>query len=93
MANIVMNVQGMPVLPAEKPAMVRVPKWIELGQKAFWHARRIKDAEIKCLSGLIWITEEGNLNDNFLRPGETARVSGKGLVVIEALADAQVILS
>lgn len=43
-------------------------------------------------SGRAWITEEGDLDDHVLGPGESFRLARPGLAVVEALEDTQLIL-
>jgi|GEM_PF-1281867 len=40
---------------------------------------------ITCTSGTIWITVTGNARDIFLEPGESYRVQGNGLALVEAI--------
>lgn len=41
---------------------------------------------ITLLGGRVWITESGRTDDVFLSAGESHRVEGDGVVVIEAMA-------
>src|SRR5678815_2097027 len=45
---------------------------------------------VRVLSGRVWVTEEGDLNDEFLASGEEVALGGQGLAVIEALTPARV---
>ena len=45
---------------------------------------------MRVLSGRVWLTEEGDLNDAFLASGEEVALGGHGLAVIEALTPARV---
>ena len=49
-----------------------------------------KGMEIGCREGCIWLTQQNNGGDVVLRSGESFRVNGTGLVVIEALRKASV---
>jgi len=49
------------------------------------HASRV----INCVQGIIWITQEGDLEDHVLMPGEQFEATRPGLVVVEALRDAR----
>lgn len=42
-------------------------------------------AELRAVSGIVWITEPGATQDVFLRPGQGHRILGKGRVVVEAV--------
>ena len=46
--------------------------------------------EVACLSGVVWITQAGDLRDLFLAPGESLRLGLRGLVLITALEPAAV---
>ena len=41
--------------------------------------------EIECLSGVLWITREGDVHDRFVGPGETFNPSGRGVTLATAL--------
>ena len=41
--------------------------------------------EIECVSGVLWITREGDVCDRFIGPGESFRNSGKGVMLATAL--------
>jgi hypothetical protein len=41
--------------------------------------------EIECLSGVLWITREGDLCDRFLATGESFNPSGRGVTLVTAL--------
>ena len=48
----------------------------------------LEDAEgacVICLSGALWLTQEGREDDVILQPGESARVANDGLTLITAL--------
>lgn len=56
-------------------------------------ALRLKDAQGVALGidgGLVWITEEGVAEDNFLSAGAEYAVVGGGVVIISAECDARV---
>ena len=40
--------------------------------------------------GTVWLTEQANPRDVLLQPGETFRLAGTGLVLVEALSDAAI---
>ena len=50
----------------------------------------IRGERVRVLSGRIWLTEEGDLNDSFLASGEEVALGGHGLAVLEALTPARV---
>jgi hypothetical protein len=44
---------------------------------------------ILCLDGVIWITQDGDLNDHVISAGEMFLISQAGDVLIQGLADAR----
>ncbi len=52
--------------------------------------RRAKRRTITCESGTVWLTEEGYPHDVLLGAGESCKVRGRGLVVIQAMTPATV---
>lgn len=50
----------------------------------------IRGERVRVMSGRVWLTEEGDLNDSFLASGEEVALGGHGLAVIEALTPARV---
>ena len=50
----------------------------------------VRGERVRVLSGRVWLTEEGDLNDSFLASGEEVALGGHGLAVIEALTPARV---
>jgi hypothetical protein len=50
----------------------------------------VRGERMRVLSGRVWLTEEGDLNDSFLASGEEVALGGHGLAVIEALTPARV---
>ncbi len=52
------------------------------------HPRALNDtggAELRAVSGIVWITETGAADDVFLRAGESHQLRCKGRVVVEAV--------
>jgi hypothetical protein len=41
--------------------------------------------EIECVSGVLWITREGDICDRFLGPGESFDISGRGVTLATPL--------
>jgi hypothetical protein len=41
--------------------------------------------EIACLSGVVWITQQGDLRDLFLAPGESLELLPRGRTLLTAL--------
>ena len=46
--------------------------------------------EVACDEGRVWLTEESNARDVWLTPGQCARVSGRGLALVEAVRRARI---
>lgn len=56
---------------------------------------KLRDAQgrgVAVRSGCLWITQEGDPRDLFVGAGQSVRLDRGGLVVIEALADARLLL-
>src|SRR5690242_4073732 len=50
-------------------------------------------ARIVCLSGALWLTQEGREEDVILQPGESIRVSNDGLALVTALRSSEVLVN
>lgn len=48
---------------------------------------------ILCVRGIAWVTEEGDLQDYTLGPGEEIVINRPGLVVVQGLPDAEILIS
>jgi hypothetical protein len=44
---------------------------------------------IKCMSGTLWVTQEGDMKDYILEPEQDFWVTKPGIVVVQALENAQ----
>lgn len=42
--------------------------------------------KIEVHSGKLWVTQEGDFSDHLIGPGESFRVNGHGLIVLQALS-------
>lgn len=49
--------------------------------------------EVACEAGRVWLTEEAQAGDTWLTPGCRARLTGRGLAVLEATVPASLRLS
>lgn len=47
---------------------------------------------IVCKKGLLWLTQSGDNNDHVLTDGEKFTLDHRGVVLMEALPDAQVLI-
>lgn len=71
---------------------MRLGEETDLAGRKTW-AGRAADAgglRIRCLSGCLWVTREGDAADFLLRAGEEFRTEKPGLVVAEALVASRV---
>lgn len=57
---------------------------ISLGQARGQH--------VICLSGTLWLTEQGASEDIFLKPGESHYLGKQGLVVVEGIGVSRMLL-
>ena len=58
--------------------------------------QRVQDAQgslVLCLSGSLWLTQEGDTRDIVLEAGDEARIDHDGLSILSALSDASFVLS
>lgn len=56
---------------------------------------RIRDGEghrIAVLSGLVWITQEGDPRDVFIASGQTFTIDRPGLILVDAMNDTDLIV-
>ena len=58
---------------------------IELKAEDCLRIERGPAVEIGCLHGVVWITQEGELQDMFLGPGEWRTLTPRGAMLITAL--------
>ncbi|MGQ0655741.1 MAG: DUF2917 domain-containing protein [Betaproteobacteria bacterium] len=63
---------------------------IELPAQAVLPVDQTRGASVRCLEGVLWITEEGNRNDYVVQSGEVFQLSGDGRAVIQALHPSRV---
>jgi len=63
-----------------------------LANNSVLSVNRTGDKEIACLAGSIWITQQDDNSDHVLSRGDRFVSRPKGLIVIWALTDAQIII-
>jgi Protein of unknown function (DUF2917) len=59
-------------------------------------SQRLQDARgslVLCLSGTLWLTQEGDPRDVVLEAGDEAQIDRDGLSIVQALSDARFVLS
>jgi hypothetical protein len=49
-----------------------------------------RGVEVACESGRLWITEEDQARDVFLDEGQSVRLSGRGVALLEAVRQTRV---
>lgn len=58
--------------------------------------QRVQDAQgslVLCLSGSLWLTQQGDTRDIVLEAGDEAGIDHDGLSILSALSDASFVLS
>jgi len=51
--------------------------------------KRVRPTQIYCVAGVVWITQQGDLHDYILGPGDTLQVA-QGLTLLTALEPSMV---
>ncbi len=67
---------------AQELVLTKGEVWRALGSDG-WQA-------VRCLEGILWLTQTGDGKDYILRAGDAFLVTGPGKVVVEAIAAARV---
>jgi len=65
---------------------------MELKERALLRLRGAEGTQIVGTAGSLWVTAEGDPVDYFIEPGQPHRITGQGLVVIEALVPSRLAL-
>jgi hypothetical protein len=55
--------------------------------------RGARGVRLRGETGLLWVTQEGSMRDDFLRPGSELSVQSDGAVLIEAMCPSSLTLS
>ena len=63
---------------------------LELAQGELVRLESAGAFEVACEEGRVWLTEEANDRDMWLTAGQCARLSGRGLAVVEAVRHARI---
>lgn len=61
---------------------------IELDPAQLLRLKGASGVRIVCRSGTVWVTQEGVLRDDFLRPGETLTLLSRGVTLAQAVGRA-----
>ena len=63
---------------------------ITLGKYKIWNIEGDRRGDvITCLSGRLWVTQEGDMKDYIVEPGRAFWVTKAGTVVVQALENSQ----
>jgi hypothetical protein len=65
---------------------------IDLQRGTLLRLTRGAGSTLTARSGEVWITEQDNLRDVVLRPGQSFRLARPGLALVEAVEDASISL-
>jgi len=63
-----------------------------LGKGQIRHVRGDKNRRVELLSGSLWITQDGDLRDVVLAPGEAFEFDRRGDALLSAFADSRYLL-
>lgn len=63
---------------------------LDLADEGLLAIRDGQSTRIRCHDGTLWITEEGEVKDTILGPGEGYTIRGQGLVVLTSLGASRV---
>lgn len=61
---------------------------ISLAARSVHRIEDARGAQVTCVRGIAWVTQEGDARDLILEPGQSAVLDKPGLGVVFALADA-----
>lgn len=51
--------------------------------------KKDKAVRVRCISGLLWITQEGDIRDIILKPGDEFTITHRGVALISSLDDSE----
>jgi hypothetical protein len=68
-----------------RPGITSLPRNVSLG------LQRHTGDRIECVSGAVWVTQDGDLRDIVLTAGESFRLDRSGHALVSALADAGIV--
>jgi len=51
--------------------------------------KRDKSVRVRCISGLLWITQERDIRDIILKPGDEFTITNRGVALISSLDDSE----
>jgi DUF2917 family protein len=65
---------------------------IELEPAQLLRLKGAAGVRIVCRSGTVWVTQEGVVRDDFLRPGEAMTLHSRGVTLAQALGRALLLI-
>jgi hypothetical protein len=68
-----------------RPGITSLPRNVSLG------LQRHTGDRIECVSGAVWVTQDGDLRDIVLEAGQSFRLDRTGRALVSALADAGIV--
>jgi hypothetical protein len=69
------------------------PQKMLLTTDSLWSAYcRPNEIQIECQDGTVWITQEGDHRDIILQAGEQYRIEKQGLVIVQAIGRATILV-
>jgi hypothetical protein len=63
---------------------------IELEPEQSLRLKGAADVRIVCRGGTVWVTQEGVLRDDFLRPGDALTLRSHGVTLVQAIGRAMI---
>ncbi|MDB6121333.1 MAG: hypothetical protein JWQ71_326 [Pedosphaera sp.] len=77
----------------KKSQDIQQPRKLKLSNGGLWHINSHNEPrQIECSQGKIWITQSGCMADIVLISGQKQSVNGQGLVLVQALADSELMI-
>ena len=77
----------------KKTALTPSGSMIQLNNAEFLHLRGATGWTVKALEGALWITQDGDLRDIVLEPGESHRLDRRSPALISPMGNARLCLS
>jgi hypothetical protein len=78
---------------SRRPGRRRLRTRVGLSRGGLLALRQPRGVKAVCRRGTVWITRSGDPNDYTLRPHDQWQAAGRSKIVIQALEDAELILS
>lgn len=65
---------------------------IELGVRKYLTLQHARGTRVLCLAGELWITQDRDTRDHFVKPGQAFEVEVAGTVLVQASRDSRLLL-